>query len=99
MPVLTSVSQATRPFGSSARIASGTPSEIWWAPCQGVGPVAGDQLAVVDLDRDPRRAHLDLRRVVEPQPAATFGGRRRLADHFGDEPVQFRGRDPRGGAV
>ncbi len=29
MPVLTRVSQATRPSGSSAMIASRTPSEIW----------------------------------------------------------------------
>src|ERR671918_1447773 len=34
-PVVTSVSQATRPFGSSARIASSTASEIWSATLSG----------------------------------------------------------------
>src|SRR6476661_5979438 len=34
-PVLTSVSQATRPYGSSARTASSTPSEIWSATLSG----------------------------------------------------------------
>src|SRR3954451_11406408 len=34
-PVLTSVSQATRPNGSSARTASRTPSEIWSATLSG----------------------------------------------------------------
>src|SRR3712207_3992067 len=34
-PVFTSVSQATRPFGSSRMIASSTPSEIWSATLSG----------------------------------------------------------------
>src|SRR6202046_305160 len=34
-PVLTSVSQATRPFGSAARMASSTASEIWSATLSG----------------------------------------------------------------
>jgi hypothetical protein len=34
-PVLTSVSQATRPSGSSAKTASRTPSEIWSAILSG----------------------------------------------------------------
>src|SRR5262249_53630005 len=115
IPVLTSVSQATRPPGSSVMIASRTASEIWSETLSGwpsvtdsevkrcsfsasglvgmagslptpsrvgheidhqgdalqavglahpvlqvIGPVAGDQLAVVDLDRDPRRPLSDL---------------------------------------
>ena len=35
MPVVTNVSQATRPFGSSVRIASSTESEIWSAILSG----------------------------------------------------------------
>src|SRR4029453_7564832 len=35
MPVFTSVSQATRPVGSSRRTASSTPSEIWSAILSG----------------------------------------------------------------
>src|SRR3954452_22768367 len=34
-PVLTSVSHATRAYGSSAKIASSTPSEIWSATLSG----------------------------------------------------------------
>ncbi len=34
-PVVTSVSQATRPFGSDARTASRTESEIWSATLSG----------------------------------------------------------------
>src|SRR3954471_5900703 len=34
-PVFTSVSQATRPYGSSLRTASRTPSEIWSATLSG----------------------------------------------------------------
>src|SRR5690349_24250296 len=151
MPVLTSVSQATRPPGSSPMIASRTPSEIWSATLSGcpsvtdsdvkryspsasgfevmagktrgnlcsagrsvlapavaragdeiddqrnplhfvgiphpvlqvVGPVAADQLAVVDLDREPRRAFPYLGRVEEPQSFTAFGGRRRLGDDVG----------------
>src|SRR6476646_668538 len=162
MPVLTSVSQATRPPGSSPMIASRTPSEIWSATLSGcpsvtdsdvkryspsanglevmagktrgnlcsagrsvlappvaragdevddqrnplhlvglphpvlqvVGPIAAEQLAVVDLDRDPRRPFSHLRRVEEAQPFAAFGRRRRLRDDVGDEAVQLRGRDP-----
>ena len=66
---------------------------------QVVGPVADDQLAVVDLDREPRRPLADLGRVVEPQAPAAARGRRRLGDDVGDEAVQLRGRDPLGGAV
>src|SRR4029077_9323394 len=167
MPVLTSVSQATRPSGSSAMIASRTASEIWsltlsgwpsvtdsevkrcsfsasgligmagkpresvrWsrasiraaaaaavghevdhqrhaleavvlahAVLQVVGPVADDQLAVVDLNRDPDRALANLGRVVEPQAAAAARGRRRFGNNGGDEAVQVGGRDPLAGAV
>src|ERR1700733_10534975 len=167
MPVLTSVSQATRPSGSSAMIASRTPSEIWsltlsgwpsvtdsevkrcsfsasglvgmagkpresvcWsrasirsaaatavghevdhqrhaletvvlahAVLQVVGPVADDQLAVVDLDRDPHRALSHLGRVVEPQAPAAARGRRHFGDDVGDEAVQIRGGDALAGAV
>src|SRR6187402_108136 len=162
MPVLTRVSQATRPPGSPLMIASRTPSEIWSATLSGcpsvtdsdvkryspsanglevmaektrgnlcsagrsvpappvagsgdevdhqrdplqlvglphpvlqvVGPFAADQLAVVDLDRDPRRPLPHLRRVEEAQAFAAFGRRRRLCDDVVDEAVQLRGRDP-----
>src|SRR5919107_4403423 len=167
MPVLTSVSQATRPLGSSLMIASRTPSEIWSATLSGwpsvtdsdvkryspsasglevgmsgileelrlaagsvsvaaasgcgdevndqgdslqlirlphpilqvVGPVADDQAAVVDLDRDPRRALPHLGGVVEAQALAAARGRWVLGDDVGDEAVQLRGRDPLGGPV
>src|SRR6478609_4546758 len=183
IPVLTSVSQATRPSGSSAITASRTPSEIWseilsgWpsvtdsevkrysgiaeayrclpgarvtkqikdagsAVCsahkrlrtlicaasrappatgmgyevdherhslepvglahpvlQMVGPVAGDQLAVVYLDRDPRRLLPHLGGVVEAEAAAAPRRGRGPGDDVGDEAVQLRGRDPLGCAV
>src|SRR5215212_5917507 len=167
IPVLTRVSQATRPPGSSRMIASRTPSEIWSATLSGwpsvtdsdvkryspsasgfevgmagileelrlapesvsvapaarrgdeiddqrdplelvgfphpvlqvVGPVADDQAAVVDLDRDPRRALPHLGCVVEAQALAATGRRRVLGDDVADEPVQLRGRDPLGSPV
>src|SRR5215207_284656 len=40
-----------------------------------VGPVAGDQAAVVDLDRDSRWRGAHLGRVVQPQSLAAPGGR------------------------
>src|SRR6186997_9186 len=167
MPVLTRVSQATRPPGSSPMIASRTPSEIWSATLSGwpsvtdsevkryspsarglevmagkskgmqtgeggsvrvataprggdeiddqghaleliglahpvlqvVGPVAADQLAVVDLDRHPRRAGADLGGVVEAQALAALGRRRRAGDDVAEEAVERGGRDPLGGLV
>ena len=65
-----------------------------------VGPVAGDQAAVVDLDRDPRR------RASRPGPRSRGAGacraslRRRVrGDDVGDEAVELRGRDPLGAPV
>src|SRR4051795_3495757 len=138
-PVFTSVSQATRPVGSSAITASSTPSEIWSAILSGwpsvtdsevnrnslsestgvvieagkgsrtlaqpakpaawltatleidderhalqlvalaqavlyeVGVVTGDQLAVVDLDREARRGRFELAHVVHAQALAAAG--------------------------
>src|SRR5919107_5548756 len=43
-PVLTSVSQATRPVGSSARTASSTPSEIWSATLSGCPSVTDSEV-------------------------------------------------------
>src|SRR5436190_957383 len=110
MPVLTSVSQATRPSGSPAITASSTASEMASAAAAGsrvrhevddqrdplqrvglaqavlevVGPVTVDQLAVVDLNRDPRRPLADLGGVVHAQAAATARGWRRLRSDIGD---------------
>ncbi len=44
MPVLTRVSQATRPFGSSAMIASSTPSEIWSETLSGCPSVTDSEV-------------------------------------------------------
>src|SRR5215203_1424969 len=167
IPVFTSVSQATRPPGSSRMIASRTPSEIWSATLSGwpsvtdsdvkryspsasglevgmrgsveefcpvaeliavatatgcrdevddqrdalqlvglahpvlqvIGPIAGNQPPVVDLDRDPRRALPHLRGVVEPQPLVAAGRRRVLGDGVGEEAVQLRRRHPLGRLV
>src|SRR5262245_26434081 len=63
------------------------------------GPVPGDQPAVVDLDREARRAPAYLGRVVELEATTALGRRRSLGDHGGDEPVQLRGWDPLGRAV
>src|SRR6478752_7166651 len=43
-PVLTSVSHATRPYGSSARTASSTPSEIWSAILSGCPSVTDSEV-------------------------------------------------------
>src|SRR3954471_5963676 len=169
-PVFTSVSQATRPSGSSRRTASSTPSEIWSAilsgcpsvtdsevnrysfsaSCvligsedaperretgsgKGIGGrlapfllatvvvdhernaleavalpeaileeeavVARQQAAVRHLDREARRAGLELRHVEEPEPLAPDGCRlpRRLDVRY--EAVQLRRRYAAVGAV
>src|SRR3954451_12001639 len=54
-PVLTSVSQATRPNGSSARTASRTPSEIWSATLSGWPSVT---------DSDVKRYSLSAKEVM-----------------------------------
>src|SRR3954471_12649244 len=163
-PVFTSVSQATRPFGSSRITASSTPSEIWSAILSGwpsvtdsevnrnslsestgvvieagkgsrtlarpakpaawltatleidderhalqlvalaqavlyeVGVVTGDQLAVVDLDREARRGRFELAHVVHAQALAAAG--RGLADVLDvrEEAVQVGGLDEMGRA-
>jgi hypothetical protein len=45
-PVVTSVSQATRPYGSSVRTASRTESEIWSAILSGCPSVTDSELKV-----------------------------------------------------
>ena len=42
-PVVTSVSHATRPYGSTARIASRTASEIWSASLSGCPSVTDSE--------------------------------------------------------
>src|SRR5690606_31640636 len=49
-PVVTSVSQATRPLGSLARIASSTPSEIWSAILSGWPSVTDSEVKSAWLD-------------------------------------------------
>src|SRR3954468_22295935 len=162
-PVLTSVSQATRPVGSSAMTASSTPSEIWSATLSGwpsvtdsevnrysfsasgwfIGErvaaavhaarpssalllasvivdherhaleavalaqpvleeeavVAREESLVGHLDREARRARLELRHVEEPHPSAAH--RRRLAGclDVGEEAVELGGWDAGSRAV
>src|SRR5262245_12205866 len=95
-PVFTSVSQATRPEGSSAITASRTPSEIWSAILSGWPSVT---------DSDVNRNSLsDRRAVVMRRPRVHIGrglsvenDHRALPDPFGgadhhDDPRRARGR-------
>ena len=62
---------------------------------QVVRPVAGDQLAVVDLDREARRARPRpgrCSRARSRRPCRAGGGLRATA--LGEEAVEVRGRDP-----
>src|SRR3954451_20315978 len=52
-----------------------------------VGVVAGDALARVDLDREPRRRLADLGDVEHLQAVALLGGRLALRDDVGEEAV------------
>src|SRR3954454_751824 len=61
-PVLTSVSQATRPYGSSASTASRTPSEIWSATLSGWPSVT---------DSDVKRYSLSAKEVIRFQEGAS----------------------------
>ena len=75
------------------------PVALAQAVLEEVGPVAGDQPAVVDLDREPRRARADLRRVVERagacRGAAAAGAGRRRRRRSGSAPASGSAR--RGG--
>src|SRR5947209_4684502 len=69
-PVLTSVSQATRPRGSSAMTASSTPSEIWSAILSGWPSVT---------DSDVNRYSLSERGFVVIRSGGAIGNAGRLA--------------------
>src|SRR5689334_4329605 len=61
--------------------------------------VARKQAAVRDLDREARRAGLELRHVEEPQPLAAHGRGLARGLDVEDEAVQLRRRDALVGAV
>src|SRR5947209_17194983 len=73
-PVLTSVSQATRPRGSCAITASSTPSEIWSAILSGWPSVT---------DSDVKRYSLSERGLVVMRSGAAIGNAGRLAGACG----------------
>src|SRR3954451_6660283 len=64
-PVLTRVSHATRPYGSSRRTASSTPSEIWSATLSGWPSVT---------DSDVNRNSLSANWVMRPDRLAVCSG-------------------------
>src|SRR3954454_23003061 len=83
-PVLTSVSHATRPFGSSRRTASRTPSEIWSATLSGCPSVTDSEVNRYSLS-DSAGAFMSGRRVQpRHQPVGVFSRR----------PPATSGRDP-----
>jgi hypothetical protein len=62
-------------------------------------PFPTDQATIVDLDREPRRAPVDLGRVIDAQPPAPLRGGWAGRHQVADEPIQLGGRDPRGATV
>src|ERR671933_347637 len=91
-PVVISVSQATRPAGSSASTASSTPSEIWSAILSGCPSVTDSEVKRNSLPSASREniGRAGYTGLAPPLP---------LALQVGQEPVELRGPQPASGAV
>src|SRR3982750_1288187 len=111
-PVFTSVSHATRPYGSSRSTASRTPSEIWSAILSGWPSVTDSDVNRYSLsDRLVMRSGGRLRsgRLLRRAPAWRPGGARRRSllgrrlrvawRPAGPAPRAFGGRRPPAGAA
>ena len=64
-----------------------------------VGPVLGNETAIVHLNRYSRRRRSHLRRVVEAKTLASLRRRLAASHDFGDEAVELRRRNALGAPI